>query len=83
MALKRMGLVKSEVEVVFMHHKHLRWGNVVFDLGMEERRNLVRNWLEQVGILSAGRFGEWDYLWSNQAFMSGLKAVKQLKTVLK
>jgi protoporphyrinogen oxidase len=78
MCLKKMGLIKSEDEVVFMHHKHLLWGNVVFDLGMEERRDLVINWLKQEGVISAGRFGEWDYLWSNQAFMSGLKAAKQV-----
>lgn len=77
-ALKRMGLVKSEDEVIFMHHKQLPWGNVVFDLGMEERRDLVRDWLETVGIICAGRFGEWDYLWSNQAFMSGMKAVQKI-----
>jgi protoporphyrinogen oxidase len=79
MALKRMDLVKSEDEVLFMHHKQLPWGNVVFDIGMEERRDLVLNWLEQVGIMTAGRFGEWAYLWSNQAFMSGLKAAQQLQ----
>lgn len=78
MALKRMELVKSEDEVIFMHHKQLPFGNVVFDLGMEERRDLVRGWLEQVGIVSAGRFGEWDYLWSNQAFMSGMKAAQRI-----
>lgn len=78
MALKKMGLVKSEDEVLFMHHKQLAWGNVVFDLGMEERRAIVRSWLEKVGIKTAGRFGEWDYLWSNQAFMSGLKAAKTI-----
>jgi len=78
MALKRMGIVKNENEIMFMHHKHLPWGNVVFDLGMEERRNLVRDWLESVDIICAGRFGEWDYLWSNQAFMSGMKAVQKI-----
>jgi protoporphyrinogen oxidase len=76
--LKKMGLVKDDDEVFFMHHKHLAWGNVVFDLGMEERRELVINWLKQVGIISAGRFGVWDYLWSNQAFMSGRNAAETL-----
>lgn len=82
MALKRMELVKCEDEVIFMHHKQLPWGNVVFDLGMEERRDLVRGWLEQIGIISAGRFGEWDYLWSNQAFMSGMKAAQKIQNRL-
>lgn len=78
MGLKKMGLIKSEDEVIFMHHKQLPWGNVVFYLGMEERRDFVLKWLEQVGIVAAGRFGEWAYQWSNQAFMSGLKAAKQV-----
>ena len=80
MALKSMGLVKNEDEVIFMHHKQLKWGNVVFDLGMEERRTIVRDWLDKVGIITAGRFGEWDYLWSNQAFMSGLNAAKTVSS---
>lgn len=78
MALKRMNLVEDDDEVIFMHHKRLTWGNVVFDLGMEDRRDLVHGWLETVGIICAGRFGEWDYLWSNQAFMSGMKAVHKI-----
>ncbi|MDD4946158.1 MAG: FAD-dependent oxidoreductase [Gallionella sp.] len=79
MGLQKMGMVKDEDDVLFMHHKKLEWGNVVFDLGMEERRAIVRDWLETVGILTAGRFGEWDYLWSNQAFMSGLRAAEAVK----
>ncbi len=78
MALQKMGILQNKEEVIFMHHKHLPWGNVVFDLGMEDRRDLVRDWLQQEGIISAGRFGEWDYLWSNQALMSGMKAVQQI-----
>ena len=78
MALKKMGLVENDNEVFFMHHKQLPWGNVVFDIGMEARRDLILDWLQQAGIKTAGRFGEWDYLWSNQAFMSGIKAAQKL-----
>ncbi len=78
MALKKMGLIENDNEILFMHHKQLPWGNVVFDLGMEERRDLVLDWLKQVGIQTAGRFGEWAYLWSNQAFMSGMRASQKI-----
>jgi protoporphyrinogen oxidase len=60
-----------------VHHHHLPYGNVVFDLGMEARRDRVRAWLESQGIQVAGRFGEWDYLWSNQSLMSGLRAAER------
>jgi protoporphyrinogen oxidase len=72
-----MGLADRS-EIVLTHHKHLPFGNVVFDLGMEERRNAVRDWVASQGIHLAGRFGEWDYLWSNQAFMSGRAAADAL-----
>jgi protoporphyrinogen oxidase len=72
-ALERMGLAtRDDIRVV--DHRRLAYANVVFDLGMEARRDRVREWVASQGIALAGRFGEWDYLWSNQAFMSGLRA---------
>ncbi len=76
-AMERMGLA-ARSDVIFTHHKHLPFGNVVFDLGMEARRDRVRAWVEAQGINLAGRFGEWAYLWSNQAFLSGRQAVARL-----
>lgn len=75
-ALKTMSLA-SEDDILFIHHTRLPYANVVFDLGMEERRNLVRQWVASTGIHSAGRFGEWDYLWSNQSMMSGVRAAER------
>ena len=75
-AIVSMGLAREE-EILFVHHKHLPFGNVVFDLGMEERRDEVRSWLSDEGVSLAGRFGEWDYLWSNQSMMSGIVAARR------
>ncbi len=33
--------------------------------------------LKDKEIIPIGRFGHWDYLWSDQAFMSGYEALKQ------
>jgi len=77
MALERLGLA-SRSDIVLRHHKHLPYGNVIFDLGMEARRDRVRDWVATQNIQLAGRFGTWDYLWSNQAFMSGLSAADAL-----
>ncbi len=76
-AMQRMGLA-ARSEVIFTHHKHLPFGNVVFDLGMEARRDRVRRWVEHQGIQLAGRFGEWAYLWSNQSLLSGRRAVQEI-----
>lgn len=73
-AISKMNIASCE-DIILMHHKRLPWGNVIFDVGMEEQRQIVRNHLEERNIKSCGRFGEWDYLWSNQSFLSGYKSL--------
>jgi protoporphyrinogen oxidase len=74
-AIEKMGLASRD-DIVVLDHRRLEYGNVVFDLGMEERRAQVRAWVESQGVQVAGRFGEWDYLWSNQSMMSGMVAAR-------
>lgn len=69
-ALKKMKIGSPE-DVLFMEHKHLPYGNVIFDLGMEARRDKVRAFYKENYVGTIGRFGEWDYLWSNQSLLSG------------
>ena len=76
-ALKKMKIA-DEGDIVFMNHRFLQFGNVIFDQGMEQNRKNVLDWLEKSGIISCGRFGEWDYLWSNQSMLSGYNAVNLL-----
>jgi protoporphyrinogen oxidase len=69
-ALKKMRIADEE-DIIFTHHKHLRYGNVIFELGMEGNRDLIRQYFSKKCVQTIGRFGEWDYFWSNQSFLSG------------
>lgn len=72
-ALEKLSIARQD-QVKFLHHKHLKWGNVVFKKNMSENRQLVRDYFTVNNVVTIGRFGEWGYLWSNQAFMSGYRA---------
>lgn len=73
--VEKMGLATRD-EILFVDHRRSPYANVVFDLGMEARRDLVLDWVRSQGLLPAGRFGEWAYLWSNQAMLSGFRAAR-------
>ncbi len=45
--------------------------NVVFEQQMTVRRDYVLEHVKGLGIIPIGRFGEWDYLWADQCFLSG------------
>ena len=49
------------------------YANVTFTHGVYENRQIVLDYLKSIGIDSIGRFGKWDYLWSHQAFESGME----------
>lgn len=65
-----MGICKEE-DIICKDFRIIPYGNVIFTHDMEKHRDKVLEYIQSEGILSCGRFGEWDYLWSNQSFLSG------------
>lgn len=72
-------LLENEIctadDILFVHHKNIEFGNVIFDIGMESRRQIVLDYLDTLDIKTCGRFGEWEYFWSDQSFLSGFNAL--------
>ncbi len=69
-ALEKMQFCNKD-DILFMDYRLLPYGNVVFYQGLEADRDVVKHFYENNGIDLIGRFGEWDYLWSDQSFLSG------------
>lgn len=51
------------------------YANVTFTHDIYKNRKIILNWLKKQNIKSIGRFGLWDYLWSFQAFKSGINII--------
>lgn len=66
-----LGIIKEE-DILFTDIRFEPYANVIFDHNIYEARKIVRDYLQSIGIETIGRFGEWDYLWSDQSLLSGL-----------
>lgn len=66
------GIIRDE-DVLFTHVGFEPYANVVFTEPIYRSRKVIRDYLSSIGIETIGRFGEWDYLWSDQSLLSGLK----------
>ena len=75
--LIKMGICKIE-DIICEDFRILPFGNVIFTHGIEKNRKIILDFLQENGIVSCGRFGEWDYLWSHQSFLSGMKAIDKI-----
>lgn len=61
----------SDIEV--SDYREVKYANVIFDFEREKNVTIIHNYLKQADINYIGRFGEWDYLWSDQSLLSGKK----------
>lgn len=81
-----IGLFKEE-DLIVKDIRSEKYANVIFDHAIYENRKIVLDYLNQNNIISVGRFGEWDYFWSDQSLLSGrngaLKLIGKLKTDIK
>jgi len=69
--LIELDLIKKD-DILFTDIRFENYANVIFDKDIYINRKIVRDYLTSQKIRTIGRFGEWDYLWSDQSLLSGL-----------
>jgi protoporphyrinogen oxidase len=72
-ALGKMNICNEDA-IKFVDYRLLPYGNVIFLQSMEKDRDYIKDYLDKHGVSLIGRFGEWDYLWSDQSYLSGKRA---------
>lgn len=65
-----MGLFTYE-DLIVKDIRSEKYANVIFDHNIYKNRKIVLDYLSKNNIISIGRFGEWEYFWSDQSLLSG------------
>lgn len=76
--LHRVGILAEGDTVLFGEARPITYANVIFDLDRADALATVHGFLADVGISWCGRYGDWEYSWTDQAFVSGEQAVERL-----
>ncbi|NLD95025.1 MAG: NAD(P)-binding protein [Fibrobacter sp.] len=69
------GVFKIE-DILLTDLRFEKYANVIFNHDIYKNRKIVRDFYDNIGIYTIGRFGEWDYFWSDQSFLSGKLAAE-------
>jgi hypothetical protein len=72
-----MGLFNQE-DILVKDIRSEKYANIIFDHHIYENRKIVLDFLSENNIVSVGRFGEWDYFWSDQSMLSGRNGALRL-----
>lgn len=73
--LKRLGIDRNKLIAIDIRRE--KYANIIFDEKTHIAKNTMQKLLDSYKIVNCGRFGKWEYLWSHQAWSSGVEAAKQ------
>jgi len=76
-SLINMGVI-SEKDICVQDIRIEKYANVIFTHDIYKNRDIVHNYLDTMNIKYIGRFGRWEYLWSDQSLLSGKKMAENL-----
>jgi UDP-galactopyranose mutase len=77
-SLLRLRLIKSIEEVVSVSVIGVKYAYPVPTIDRDAAAGRIKDWLEARGIYTAGRFGEWAYINSDEAIYRGLTLGRRL-----
>ena len=75
--LRRCGLVRDDDQILCRKAMLLHHANIIFDLDRAAALKTVHGYLDEIGVAYCGRYGEWAYLWTDDAFKSGETAAEK------
>ena len=70
-ALRTAKILRADDRVELVHMQEILPAYVIYDLEHASNVGAIRRWLEEHGIVVAGRFGEWQYHNMDHAMKSG------------
>lgn len=76
--LRKCGMIEPGDTVLLRDAKISEVAGIIFDHDRAPALQIVNEFLNELGIRSAGRFGEWGYLWTDHAFESGERAAQHI-----
>jgi hypothetical protein len=81
--LQRCGILKEDDEFLFKDAMLIPYANVIYDLDRASALEIVHGYLDDIGVNYCGRFGDWGYLWTDDAFISGENAAQKVLNSVK
>jgi protoporphyrinogen oxidase len=77
----QMGIIRNHEEVAFTRTRTLQYANIVFDHERRPALDVILPFVESLGIELIGRFGQWDYHWTDDSTKTGWQAASDVTGV--
>ena len=72
--MRKVGMLLPDDDIVLAQVRHVKYGNVLYDHARDANLAKVQSYLDDCEIYRCGRYGLWNYHWTDQSIVSGWQA---------
>lgn len=72
-------IIKSKDKVKLVSTKDIKYAYVIYDHNRINNLKIINKFLKRNSIYNAGRYGQWEYLWMDEAILSGKKIAREIE----
>ncbi len=76
--LIRVGILRPEDSLSFLDVPYQKYGYVIYNRHRKDAVKKVHEYLHHLDIYPCGRYGAWEYLWSDEAVLSGKRIAEKV-----
>ncbi|HET9594724.1 MAG TPA: FAD-dependent oxidoreductase [Anaeromyxobacteraceae bacterium] len=76
-ALLDLGFLRGAGDVLFMDTRSIPHAYVIYDEAYGPAQRAIVSWLEERGVLTAGRYGRWEYSSMEDALLAGRECARK------
>lgn len=77
-SLKKLNFIRAEDKILFTHTIDIKYAYIIHDANRIPAAKKIHDYLRKYDIYPCGRYGDWGYLWSHDAILSGRDAALAL-----
>jgi len=74
----RCGMILPEDRILYSQLRHVKYANVLFNHDRAIYLPKIESYLDSIGIVRCGRYGLWNYHWTDESIVSGWDAAEKL-----
>jgi protoporphyrinogen oxidase len=76
--LRRCGVLRDDDRLLVAEARNIRYANVIWDHQRANALATVHDYLDDIGVVRCGRYGDWDHSWTDESFLSGERAGREV-----
>jgi len=76
--MKKVGMLRADDNVRVAQVRKIAYGNVLYDHARAPALAVVNDYLGRIGVVGCGRYGLWNYHWTDESIVSGWQAADSI-----